>query len=142
MSGTEGSYAFFDHPADVGVRVSARSREDLFAAAGRALMEWIGPIPLGEPQAAEPISLEAADQEQLLVLWLQELLYRFHQHHSYFRAAEPIQIDETSITAQPLAVRWDAASEHAFQEVKAVTYHHLSIAQAGGQWTATFILDI
>lgn len=142
MLGMRGAYSFFDHAADVGVRVSAASREELFAAAGIALMEWIGPVPPGAPGADEPVHLDAGDPEQLLVLWLQELLYRFHERHSYFRGATSIVMGEASLSAQTVSVRWDAASQASFQEVKAVTYHKLRVAESNGGWSATVILDI
>jgi SHS2 domain-containing protein len=141
MGISEGSYSFFDHAADVGIRVIAPSLEDLFVLAGRALMEWIGPPPAGSPARGEPIQLEGSDREDLLVRWLQELLFLFHQRHAYFTNAV-VEIHPTSLRTTPLFLTWDASSEADFQEVKAVTYHKLEVNQVEGAWHATVILDI
>ncbi len=142
MGGAAGTYSFFDHAADVGIRVRAASPEALFAAAGRALMEWIGPRPAGAPSPRAPVSIEAADREELLVRWLQELLCLFHLQHAYFVDASPIEVGPAVLRAVPLAAAWDEASCSEYQEVKAVTYHKLRVAQVDGEWQATVILDI
>ncbi len=136
------TYSFFDHAADVGIRVRACSLEALFTAAGRALMEWIGPVPAGAPCACAPVFIEAADREELLVRWLQELLCLFHLRHAYFVDASPMEIGPALLRAVPLAVTWEEASGCEYQEVKAVTYHKLQVGEVDGEWRATVILDI
>jgi SHS2 domain-containing protein len=141
MRSLPGTYSFFDHAADVGIRVSAPSLESLFNTAGRALMEWIGPVPPGVPVRMEEVAIEGADYEDLLVRWMQELLFLFHQRHAYFVDAA-IEMGPHSLRAVPTGATWDETSGADFQEVKAVTYHKLQVADVGGEWHATVILDI
>lgn len=137
-----GVYEYFDHAADVGIRCQAPSVEELFQAAGRALMEWIGPAPGGEDTASQPLNIEGEDREDLLVRWLQELLYLFQERHLYFVAAESVHISDRMLRGEILFKRWDEASSGEFQEVKAVTYHQLRVYAQGGSWHASVILDI
>lgn len=142
MAIRSGSYSFFDHAADVGIRVKAPTIETLFTAAGRALMEWIGPAPAGESLRFAEIVVKGADREELLVRWLQELLSRFHLEHAYFLDADPVEIGTTFLRAVPRVCLWPESSAAEFQEVKAVTYHRIEVKEDRGEWQATFILDI
>ena len=78
-------YETFAHTADLGLRVTAGSWEELFAEAGRGLLAML----VANPQQVRPVEEAAirvdgdgepsADQadEMLLFDWLNELLYRF-----------------------------------------------------------------
>ncbi len=142
MAIRSGSYSFFDHAADVGIRVSAPTVETLFTAAGRALMEWIGPAPAGAPRPFAEVVVEGPDREELLVRWLQELLSLFHLEHAYFLDADPVEIGATFLRAVPCGCLWSESSSAEFQEVKAVTYHRIEVTENRGEWQAVFILDI
>jgi SHS2 domain-containing protein len=135
------NWEFFDHAADVGIRLQANTLELLFVAAGRALMEWIGPAPENSMLCHEEIHVEGENNEELMVRWLQELLYLFHQRQLYFLDAPAIRISPTSVECRIDAVNWSATSYELYQEVKAVTYHRLRVAQEGSVWRATVILD-
>jgi SHS2 domain-containing protein len=136
------SWEFFDHAADVGIRLQASTLELLFVAAGQALMEWIGPAPENSVPCHEEIHVEGENHEELMVRWLQELLYFFHQRQLYFLDAPAIRISPTSLECRIKALNWSAAQYELFQEVKAVTYHRLRVVQEGSVWRATVILDV
>jgi SHS2 domain-containing protein len=137
-----GTFSFFDHAADVGIRVQAPSLESLFATAGRALMEWIGPAPPGNAMITQPLVVRSGDAEELMVRWLQELLFLFQLQHLYFRDAEFLELTAESLSAKIVGAAWDEASSADFQEVKAVTYHQLRVIQDEAGWMASIILDI
>jgi SHS2 domain-containing protein len=138
----DGAYVYFDHAADVGIRCRAPSVEGLFQAAGRALMEWMGPAPGGDGATTLEAKVEGQDREDLLVRWLQELLYLFQTKHLYFVAVESVFISDRTLQGKFLFKRWNESSYGEFQEVKAVTYHQLRVFAEGGSWHASVILDI
>ncbi len=142
MLGKAGSYSFFDHAADVGIRLRAGSLDELFATAGCALMEWIGPPPPNPERTEQLIVVTAEDRSELLVRWLQELLYRFHDAHGYFLGVKSIEFGPSDLTARAVISHWDEDWGRNFQEVKAVTYHRLQLGEQEGEWTASVILDI
>lgn len=142
MDSPAGCYEFFDHAADVGIRCCADSIGDLFQLAARALMEWMGPPPDGRETVGLTVFLEAEDREDLLVRWLQELMYLFHQRHLYFIAAGSLCISESKLEGEVLFRLWDESSYREYQEVKAITYHQLRVYQERDSWHASVILDI
>jgi SHS2 domain-containing protein len=135
------SYEYLDHAADLGIRVRAPTLEQLFQSAGNALMNWIGPAPCAAEQERE-IALSCEDLEDLMVRWLQELLYLFHQRHQYFSGTGRLEVTGTELQATLRLKPWDQATGETYQEVKAVTYHKLCISREPGGWVATVVVDI
>jgi protein archease len=142
LESPEGTYEFFDHAADVGIRCRAASVGELFVTAARAMMEWVGPPPDGQDTVSLQVSLEAEDREEMLVRWLQELLYLFHQRHLYFISAGAFHVADTVLQGEVLARPWEQSSCRDYQEIKAITYHQLRVYREGGLWHASVILDI
>ena len=68
---------FFDHTADVGVRISAQSLEALFSDAALALTETVTDPAGITASSTLHVSLHAFDLDQLLVDWLSELVALF-----------------------------------------------------------------
>jgi SHS2 domain-containing protein len=137
-----GTFQYLDHSADLMIHLEAATPSDLFSTAGRALMEWMGPTPPALPEFEESVAVEAEGYEELLVRWLQELLYLFHQKHAYLLHVSRIKITENKIEAGIQCRRWDESCASDYQEVKAITYHKLRVHQSGEVWQAKIILDI
>ena len=137
-----GTYEFFDHAADVGLSIRASTLPGLFIAASRALMEWMGPEPASVHASRWDVVVEAESLEDLLVRWLQELLFHFHQRHAYFTGVDRLEITPQRLEATFVARIWDESRHHEYQEVKAVTYHKLRVSREAGGWSATVILDV
>jgi SHS2 domain-containing protein len=136
-------YEFFEHTADLGLRVRAADLDTLFVEAGRALFAAV----LEDPDAVRPlqridVQLSGTDREYLLFDWLKALLYRFDAEHLVFGRFE------ARVTAEGLAgTAWgepfDPARHATAHEVKAITYHGLRVEQeADGGWLAEVIVDI
>ncbi len=137
-----GSFEYFDHAADVGIRIRGESLPDLFVAGAQALMEWIGPAPASPESVRENAQVEAETLDELLVRWLQEVLFIFQQRHAYITGAETLDIRGCRLKAVLTARVWDAAQGEKYQEIKAVTYHKLELSRDGPGWRASVILDL
>ncbi|MBW3539847.1 MAG: archease [Planctomycetes bacterium] len=137
-------YELFEHTADLGLWVEAADLPMLFAEAGRGLCAML--VDNAEDVRADreihiDVSGSEAEPEYLLFDWLNELLYRFETEG--FLPAE----FEVSIGAEGLkaVVRGEAANparHRMAHEVKAITYHRLSVEQTKGGWRAELIVDI
>ena len=135
----------FDHTGDIGVRISAATREELFAEAAAALTDSITDVATVEERETLQLTLTSPEMELLLLDWLSELLFRFDAQGWLTRRAEvsidargtPLALD-ARLHGEPL----DARRHGVKVLVKAVTYHALRVEQVGDLWEATVVFDI
>jgi SHS2 domain-containing protein len=132
----------FDHTADVGLRIEAPTRPALFEEAGRALAALI----VEDPDAVEAretlrFDLVAADPEDLLFDWLQALLVAFEVQGMLLTRFR-VTLEGERLRAEASGERVDRARHRLAHEVKAITYHGLSLRRADDGWRAEVIVDI
>ena len=137
-------FEVFEHTADVGLRIWAESLEQLFVEAGRGAFSLV----VENPEAIQPrqtvlIELESEDLEGLFVDWLRELIYRFETEHLLlcdFR----IQLFDNNrrLRAECRGEPADWNRHLPDNELKAVTYHGLTVVQTPAGWEAEVIFDI
>jgi SHS2 domain-containing protein len=143
-----GIFSIFDHTADVGLDVRAESLEDLLATASRAtfdqmLEDWPEEVDAQQEVRAVPQEGLAGDLGELLVVWLQELLYRFDTERLVPLRYEFLSANQREVRADVGFGRFEAGRHRTRLEVKAVTYHELQVRrEADGTWSARFILDV
>jgi SHS2 domain-containing protein len=135
-------FEFFDHTADLGLRIHAPDLNALFADGGRALLSVI----VSKPDAVESrdrltVHVAGTDLEYLFVDWLDELLFLFESKRFLAREFET-ELDDTGLSAIVRGEPCDPARHVLAHEVKAVTYHGLTVEQSADGWRAEVILDI
>ena len=135
-------YETFAHTADLGLRVRADSREALFAEAARGLFSMLV-LNLDEVQPKQEcrIELAADDVEYQLFDWLTEVLYRFDCERLLLSAFD-VQFTDGALLGVCRGEPLDPARHDMDHEVKAITYHDLTINESDGQWHAEVIVDI
>jgi SHS2 domain-containing protein len=135
-------YEFFEHTADLGLRVWAADLDTLFAEAGRALFAAIvADLATIRPSRQVQIALSSEEADYLLFDWLKTLLYHFDVEHLLFgRFACHVSSEGLNGTAwgEPL----DRSRHELEHEVKAITYHGLRLEQTPTGWLAEVIVDI
>jgi SHS2 domain-containing protein len=134
----------FDHTADLGLRIHASDLDDLFRTAAEGLFDVIvANRDAVRATLSEVVSLEADSLEELLVEWLNDLIFRSETEHEFFGGFE-VSVDrdrrrlEAVIRGEPM----DPARHILDHEVKAVTHHGVRLAREGEGWVAEVILDI
>jgi SHS2 domain-containing protein len=139
-----GSFTTFDHTADVGLRITADGLDDLFETAAEAMFGYVV-VNLSEvqPTIEEEIAQSAETTGDLLVSWLNELIYRSETGHVVFsRFKVHVSADGLSLSAIARGEAIDRDRHVLDHEVKAVTHHGLSVVREDSTWTAEVILDI
>ncbi len=138
----EATYEFFDHTADIGIRVWAASLAELLAPAGRALYEVIGE--LIPTEHTEPVELDLKGDEAAILLrdYLSELLVMFDRDERMATSVQVARFDDERLTATVRTAAVDSSQSDYQREVKAITYHELAIRKVSGGFEATFIVDI
>jgi SHS2 domain-containing protein len=137
-------YEIIDHTADVGIRVEGASLEELFQAAAEATFDLMVESRRSYiPSIEVPISIEAPNADQLMVRWLQELLFIFDTRRLVLSKFYIDDIDATHLEGTAVGMKYDSTRHHQRLEIKAVTYHRLKVERTGeGRWRAEVIFDI
>lgn len=135
-------YEYFDHTADVGIRLSAPDLNQLFADAGRALMGLIVEnIDDVRPEQEFQFQVDGSERDYLLFDWLSELIRHFESTGVVLSRFE-VETNPAGLAARGWGEPLDPDRHHLGNEVKAVTYHQLAITQASDGWSGQVILDI
>jgi len=143
-------YEIIDHTADIGIKVKADSPAELFAGAAYAMFKIVAELDNVEPKKAFRVSVEASSMDELLAGWLRELLYLYETKKVLFKKfiiEEMVPLTKKGVKgyrlkAEASGEKLNLARHEIKTEVKAVTYHQLSVRKSGGFWTAQVILDV
>jgi len=136
-------YEPIDHTADAGMWVFGRDHAELFAHAAWALFDTISDAETIRPQQSVTISIDgAADWEDLLVRWLSELLYHYDTERFLCCSASLTALSPTRLTAQVQGEPFDPAQHPIDTEIKAVTYHRVTVEPCDTGWRARVIFDV
>jgi SHS2 domain-containing protein len=134
----------FDHTADVGLRIQGDDLDDLFRTAAQGVFDYIV-VNRDEVRVRETESLVLSAEQpvDLLVAWLNELIYRSEtQHRLYTQFSARVSDDGKSLEAEIGGEPIDRERHVLDHEVKAVTHHALELKRDGQGWAAELILDI
>lgn len=136
-------YEYFEHTADIGMRVHADSLEELLATAVRGLMDlMVSETAAIELTQTHTVELTATDPALWLFDLLSEVLFLFDVHALVFRE---VRVERLSVDRLRVELRggpFEPDRHASGPEVKAVTYHQLSLESRGDQWHAKLIFDI
>ena len=150
-------YRIIEHTADVGFEVKARTTEELFSEALLALRETIfGKLEKEEDKkrrkTIKKIKIRGIDEEDIIVSYLNELLYLFEVKKLVFTKTKKIKIKkvnpsgndttETELEAEIYFVKYDAKIHKIKIHIKSATYHNIKIEKENGCLKTTIILDV
>ncbi|HEX3151368.1 MAG TPA: archease [Gemmataceae bacterium] len=135
-------YEFFDHTADLGIRIRAADVNALFADAAMGLFAAVvDGLETVRPTQSIQIAIDGTDLDYLLFDWLRELLFRLDAEHLLFARFE-VAVGDAGLKATAWGEPIDPARHVLSHEVKAITYHGLRVERDGDDWIAEFIVDI
>ena len=140
MKNEQAGFEEVSHTADLEIRVHARDLESLFRAAASGMFHLCGveEFEKGISSVTQSISLEAMDYEGLLILFLEELLYRLTEDYMYYEIGK-ITID----SEYTLKAKLKGTQIKSYQrDIKAVTYHNLNIQRKDEGYAVNIVFDI
>jgi len=131
-----------DHTADSGIEVAGDSLDECLAraAAGMFAHMWARPT-TPAPERVVGVDLEADRPDELLVAWLQELLYRSEVDGVCFYRFE-VESDGRRLSGRAIGVPLGPDVEPVGPSVKAVTRHGLEVRRAGERWRGRILFDV
>lgn len=134
------SYEEVPHTADVRIRATAPTLEELFSDLAGALMGVMYGATKGSSVTRE-ISVESADVESLLLDFLSEVLYVSEVDGLVFSRAD-VTIRGLSLRAVLHGEPFDPAKHSGGTEVKGISYTGLSIRSDANGYKAEIVFDV
>lgn len=157
------NYSFIEHTADVGIKVWGKTVNSLFVNAAQAMFEIILgkrhiPKNVGQgfslAKTSNIIILSAPTLEDLLVVWLNELIYRFNVNKlvpvkiSGLKISSPLMGEDEGeggkhkMSAEIFTEKFDSIKHHIDTDIKSTTYHQLKIIKNRGRYITQIIFDV
>jgi len=126
----------------VGIRVRGRDLPELFEQAGNGLIELM--FGRGGVRARRSIELSASgeDAEEMLVDWLQAILFAFEADAFAAARVEVESVGEGTVSGRLFGEDFDEVRHAVQYVVKAITYHDLRIRRAGDLYETDIIVDV
>jgi SHS2 domain-containing protein len=131
-------YTLIEHTADTGIKVSAPAIGPLFEEAARGLADIMGARTHADDEKFT-VEAQGIDREDLLVRWLQEILFLVEVRGFRLRNVSVKALTGTEIRAE---VRGSYSGVPLESEIKAVTYHRLKIQEIDNGYEVSIIFDI
>jgi tRNA nucleotidyltransferase (CCA-adding enzyme) len=142
MSCTGRHWEHVEHDADIGLRATATSREDLFEAMAEALTALITDPGKVRTEQSVTIRCEAPDDALLMVDWLNALVYEMATRRMLFGDWR-VTIDGHALDAVAIGETIDRERHEPVVEVKGATYTALSVSEdSAGMWHGQCIVDV
>ncbi len=134
------TFVELEHTADVMIRVSAPSYEELFTEAARALMTVMYGV-TAEGTACCEVSVDSADPEGLIHDFLSEVLFLSEVNSIVFFAGT-IRIRDNTIRGTLCGETFDPAKHRGGSEVKGISYSGLKIVKEHENYILDVIFDV
>lgn len=138
-------FEILEHTADIGLAAYGKNKTEVFINAAKGMFEIIaGENKNLKENFSYKIKLKAEGMEDLLIAWLNELLYISEVKLIILNKFEIKELSDYHIKAEVGGVKIDQLHLKIKKEIKAVTYHCLEIKkdEESGLWRAQIIFDI
>ena len=132
-------YELLEHAADVMVRCTGRNLKECFENAAYAMFDQVVDVSRIEDSVERTIKITADDDEERLYSFLSELLFVMDCESLVFDSFK-VTINGNDVSCVARGEPLDVKKHHAKVEIKAVTYHMLSVNRE--EPSVTVIFDV
>lgn len=136
------NYKIFDHTADIGIEVWGKTKKELFTNAVQAMFDLMVDIQCINTIEEKIVKIAGADMEDLLVNFLREVLYLFNGKKWLVKKCKLLELRAGHVVAQLQGESYNSQKHQLKKEIKAVTYHGLSVEKKVRGWKAKVIFDV
>jgi SHS2 domain-containing protein len=131
-----------DHTADLGFELWAPALEELFAEGVKALGEVCYDLAAVRAREQRTLRVTGHDAEERLVRWLQEVYLILEAEMWLSASAREVTIVDDVVEGVVRGEPFDRGRHTIHTEIKAITYHGLSVRREGALWRATVVVDV
>jgi SHS2 domain-containing protein len=142
MSNPSPRYRTFEHTADIGIEIFGATPEELFENAAWGFLDTLTDASRVAGGESRIVTVRSANREELLVRWLSELLYLFATERRLFSRIRILNLSDSFLEARMEGEARDPDRHLIRHDIKAVTYHLVSIRNEGGEWKGRVIFDL
>ena len=132
-------YKLLEHTADAMVEAYGEDLGERFGNAAYAMFDLMTDVSRVKPKGEVEIKLKAESREQLLVDFLQELLF-LHETEDLILSKFEVKTDGRDLDARVWGEKFDEKRHSKHAVVKAITYHKLEFDDKKG--TVTILFDV
>ena len=125
-------FEVIDHTADVGIAAYGEDLKEAFANAAYALFSMMLDLEGVGDALCRQFEVTADDRSDLLVAWLNELIYLFEVDNMLFKRFDIGELNETRLRARCYGEKIDPERHKIQVGFKAATYHMLKIDEGDG----------
>jgi len=134
-----GRYKIINHTADTGIEVEGKDLKEVFFESYKGLYKIAG-VEKGKKERKDKVKIVADTYEELLIKFLNELIFYIYGEGKYYDVKK---IEIKKDRGFKLEVEIEKYEIKKFEkEVKAATYHNISIKNKNGTFTTKIIFDL
>ena len=140
----EERFRFLEHTADAKFQAYGRTLEEAFANAALATASLMWDPGAITRSIQVPVHARGGDLEQLLVRFLEEILYLVESRFFLLASADEVRIEKRGAEYALEALFWGDANSEKYEThggVKAITYNEMKILKNDG-YTIQVVVDV
>lgn len=140
----EASYTLIHHSADMGLQLQAPDLPQLIPVATQGMYEIIGAlVPVVEQSLDKKhLSFSCFDPAYALRDYLAEILFLLQNRDKFLRDFIKIEFSSSGLSIQAKCSALNRERSEFYHEIKAVTYHELSVKRVADHYEAQVIFDL
>lgn len=137
-----------EHLSDIGIEFNGNSLEKLFENAAMGMFSIITDINIVDSRDKIRINivLDYNSLEDLLILWLEKIIYHFETASMVFAGFKVNAVKRSGqgyrLKAEIIGENFDSKRHEIKMGIKAPTYHQLEVKKNGQKWWGRVIFDI
>lgn len=144
-------FEFIDHPSDIGIRFEAENLKEIFEYCAWGMFSIMCNIKKVKPAVKKLIKINENVKvrlEDLLVLWLEKLLYIYEVKEMLFCRFNINRLEtegrKAVLDAEIFGEKIDISRHEVSVSIKAPTYHMLQLFKdnSTGDWTCQVVFDV
>jgi len=135
-------YEQIPHTADIALRVYGKDLRELFANAAYGMFDIIADLEGLKGSVEIDVDLKASSKEELLVSWLDELLFNFYTKGIIFFKFDVNFIGKDNLIAKVHGRHVGENRNRLKTEIKAATFHDLEIKESSEGLSVDIVFDV
>ncbi|MBD3427141.1 MAG: archease [Candidatus Omnitrophica bacterium] len=135
-------YEQISHTADLAAKVYGKDLAELFENAAFAMMDMSAELEGLRKEEKRQIELDSAGKEDLLIDWLNEVLYTSVSEKILFLEFRVNSIEDDKLAAEIIGQSVGDDTDRINIEIKAATYHEIKIEENASGYEVTVVFDV